>query len=248
MGYSFRLAARVLLYASSHRQDSTYHGLCYTSRGALTGMRNSSMGPPWGIDQTTMSERSYHGGTSRSFFNERERNVLFNDALNTFYLRLYGVRHMVKDHSDSEREYSLTPHGLLFQGWQQGFFYMHHPTDRMAHTMVFGTPVVENWLEWEIAQWVHHEGSIRRPWAKALTTEVHLAPFLWMQLQCWEILFSGHDRCNKGRGMCYPVCGIRLIKEPLLLIGKSSLCGGSGFPLSVSEWSFTIWLSPYNRK
>ena len=27
---------------------------------------------------------------------ERERNVLFNDALNTFYLRLYGVRHMVK--------------------------------------------------------------------------------------------------------------------------------------------------------
>ena len=34
----------------------------------------------------------------------RERNVLFNDALNTFYLRLYGVRHMVKDHSDSERE------------------------------------------------------------------------------------------------------------------------------------------------
>ena len=33
--YSFRLAARVLLYAPSHRQDSTYHGLCYTSRGAL---------------------------------------------------------------------------------------------------------------------------------------------------------------------------------------------------------------------
>ena len=32
-----------------------------------------------------------------------ERNVLFNDALNTFYLRLYGVRHMVKDHSDSEK-------------------------------------------------------------------------------------------------------------------------------------------------
>ena len=29
---------------------------------------------------------------------------LFNDALNTFYLRLYGIRHMVKDHSDSERE------------------------------------------------------------------------------------------------------------------------------------------------
>ena len=30
--YSYRLAARVLLYAPSHRQDSTYHGHCYTSR------------------------------------------------------------------------------------------------------------------------------------------------------------------------------------------------------------------------
>ena len=45
MGYSFRLAARLLLYASSHRQDDTYHDLCYTSRGALAGTRNSSMGP-----------------------------------------------------------------------------------------------------------------------------------------------------------------------------------------------------------
>ena len=43
---SFRLAARVILYASSHRQDNTYHGLCYTSRGALPGTRNTSMGPP----------------------------------------------------------------------------------------------------------------------------------------------------------------------------------------------------------
>ena len=46
IGYSFRLTARVLLYAPSHRQNCTYHGLCYTSRGALAGTRNSSMGPP----------------------------------------------------------------------------------------------------------------------------------------------------------------------------------------------------------
>ena len=46
IGYSYRLTARVLLYAPSHRQDHTYHGLCYTSRGALAGTRNSSMGPP----------------------------------------------------------------------------------------------------------------------------------------------------------------------------------------------------------
>ena len=44
IGYSFRLAARVLVYAPSHRHDSTYHDLCYASRGALAGTRNSSMG------------------------------------------------------------------------------------------------------------------------------------------------------------------------------------------------------------
>ena len=53
---------------------------------------------------------------------------------------------------------------------------------------------------------------------------------------------------NKGRGMYYPVCGMVHIKEPLLLIEKSSPCGGRGFPLSLSEWSFTICPVPYNRK
>ena len=40
-GYSFRLAARFLLYASTHIQDNTYHSLHYTSRGALARTRNS---------------------------------------------------------------------------------------------------------------------------------------------------------------------------------------------------------------
>ena len=35
-----------------------------------------------------------------TLYGRKEGNVLFNDALNTFYLQLYGVRHMVKDHSD----------------------------------------------------------------------------------------------------------------------------------------------------
>ena len=46
IGYSYRLTARVLLYAPSHKQDNTYHSLCYTSRGELAGTKNSSMGPP----------------------------------------------------------------------------------------------------------------------------------------------------------------------------------------------------------
>ena len=32
---------------------------------------------------------------------------------------------------------------------------MHHPTDRITHTTAFVSPVVEHWLEREIAQWVH---------------------------------------------------------------------------------------------
>ena len=49
-----------------------------------------------------------------------------------------------------------------------------------------------------------------------------------------------HDWCNKGCGIYYPDCGMVHIKEPLLLIGKNSPCGGSGFPLSLSEWSFLV--------
>ena len=46
IGYSYQLTARVLLFAPSHIQDSTYHCLCYTSRGSLAGRRNSSMVHP----------------------------------------------------------------------------------------------------------------------------------------------------------------------------------------------------------
>ena len=44
---------------------------------------------------------------------------------------------------------------LIVKRKHQGFFYMHHPTDRITHTTAFVTPVVEHWLEREIAQWVH---------------------------------------------------------------------------------------------
>ena len=55
IGYSFRLTA------PSHRQDSTYHGLCYTNRGALAGTRNSSMGSPHegSHHERTLLPRSY---------------------------------------------------------------------------------------------------------------------------------------------------------------------------------------------
>ena len=94
---------------------------------------------------------------------------------------------------------------------------MHHPTDRIEHTMDFVTPAVEHWLELEIdpTNPQHHE----------------------------RMVLLGSYNCN-----CSTVITALVVYKPLLLIGKSSLCGGSGFPLSLSEWSLTICLTPYNRK
>ena len=137
----------------------TYHGLCYTSRGALAGTRNSSMG-----------KRYSHFQMILTFFFDipltKEGNVLFNDVLNTFYLWCYRARNMEKDHSDVEIGNPLSPHGLLFPISSKGSFYMQYHTDRITHTSAFVTSVVEHWLEREIAQVVHHEGSIIRPIAQ----------------------------------------------------------------------------------
>ena len=54
--------------------------------------------------------------------NRKEGNVIFNDALNKFYLRLYDIRHMVKDHSDSEKGNLLPPHRLLLSINSKGSF------------------------------------------------------------------------------------------------------------------------------
>ena len=45
-----------------------------------------------------------------------------------------------------------------------------------------------------------------------------------------------YDLCNKGCGMCCPVCGMVHIKDPLLLIEKCSPCSGNNrFPFLLSE-------------
>ena len=89
IGYSYRLTARVLLYAPSHRQDNTYHGLCYTSRGALAGTRNSSMGDPGGSQNTnesfhnviwTRCPKTTFVGRSRLELAVAEATVVYNDG------------------------------------------------------------------------------------------------------------------------------------------------------------------------
>ena len=56
----------------------------------------------------------------------QEGYVLLNDTPNTFYIRLYVVRHMVEDHSAKEKtRCRLTGYSLKL-----GCFFMHHPTKR----------------------------------------------------------------------------------------------------------------------
>ena len=49
----------------------------------------------------------------------------------------------------------LPPHRLLFPISSKGSFICTIPQTGIAHTTAFVTPVVEHWLEREIAQWVH---------------------------------------------------------------------------------------------
>ena len=151
---------------------------------------------------------------------------------------------------------------------------MHHPTDRIIHTMdnTYHIPALAGTRNSSVGP--PHEGSIWRPiapWVNTLTTELHLAPVCPSVLVCnlsrRETLLHGrasahgaigqrinpllvslqpvfHDLCNKGYGMCYPVCGMVHIKEPLLLTGKNIPCG-SRFPLSLIG---PLFLTPYNHK
>ena len=196
MGYSFRLSARGILYAPSHRQDNTYHGLCYTSRGALDGtsccrVAQFIVGTKqqliiiWitfllsAIAEWLVITYIHTGSYDVSATGRKEGNVLFNDALNTFYLRLYGFRHVVKDHSDSERWNTQPPHGLLFPISRKGSFTCTIPQTGYHMPRSFYTSRGALTGTRNSSMGPPHEWSIRRPiapGAKALTTELHLAP------------------------------------------------------------------------
>ena len=66
-----------------------------------------------------------------------------------------AIWHLVKDHSDSKRKPFATISWAILSKQHQRLIYMHHTTDRIVHTMVFVTTIVEHWLEQEIVQWVH---------------------------------------------------------------------------------------------
>ena len=104
MGFSFRLAARVLLYAPSHRQNIKYSGLSYTNRGALTWMRNSSVGPAWRIDSMTHHTMC-------------ECSIMEPNLVPMFLLSTISVNREEISHSDNHSKFRncFVSHWLLFK-------------------------------------------------------------------------------------------------------------------------------------
>ena len=100
-------------------------------------------------------------------------HVLFKDAHTTFYLQLYGVGHMVKDHSDSERGNQLPP-----LGHDIGFFFSQtfELIDHCRHTYI------------QFSYWSVFSRSSDRSFM--------VDPLSYISFQ--SVLY---DWCNKGRGM-----------------------------------------------
>ena len=123
----------------------------------------------------------------KKWLNMKEGNVLFNDALNTFYLRLYGVRHMVKDHSDNERGNPLPPHSYSFRLAARVLSYApSHRQDSTYHGLCYTSCGALAGTR-NSSMGPAHEGSIRRPiapWAKAKHEVSGMILFKRMKKEC----------------------------------------------------------------
>ena len=68
----------------------------------------------------------------------KEGNVLFNDTINTFYLRLYGIRHIVKNQSEIGRE--ETCHHIGYYFWLAAMVLLYasfHRQDNTYHGLCY---------------------------------------------------------------------------------------------------------------
>ena len=127
--------------------------------------------------------------------------------------------------------------------------------------MAFVKPVVEHWLEGEIAQWVHpmkdrsddpshHERTLLAWYPSNFFSGVQhvsliLAFIPWMEPSWWtHWAISCSSQCSTTgitkAMVCAILSGMVHIKNP------SPCSGDSGFPLSLSKWTSTICPIPYN--
>ena len=147
------------------------------------------MGPPWRI----MSKHSNHGATSCSL--GLKEFYLFNDVLNTFYLWLCDIKHMVKDHSDSERGNPLLPlHELLFLISSEISFICTIPQTRWHIPQPLGA---RGWN----SKLIDNEGLIQwpiTPWADTPPQSYISLPWQW-EIIC---ILTYYDKQNEWMNEC----------------------------------------------
>ena len=115
---------------------------------------------------------------------------------------------------------------------------MHHPTDRIRLTTAFVTPVVEHWLNREIAQWVHplkdrsdnlsHHERTLLPWSYISLLNV-MTLCLTNKHTGYNITImrvNGHFTPQTGRchGACPGYCGIVATQLPAEVCGHADIC------------------------
>ena len=157
---------------------------------------------------------------------------------------------MVTDHSESERRNPLPPlHGLFFSTASKIYFIctilqtgQHTPW--ICYTSCGALVGMRNSSMRDQCDEPSHYEQMLCHISLLTARERDVASSVVRPLSYFSFQPVLHDWCTKGHhGMCYSVCGMVHIKEPLLLlIGKSSPCGRSGFPLAI--W---VVLSPYVR-
>ena len=151
-------------------QKSAFWAVCLLVVNECSGPKHTqwALKTRFGLETVPRCEPNIYESIGRSFRRCAIRgkeggNVLFNDALNTFYLRLYGVRHMVEDHPESERDNPLPPHGLLFPINSKGsFICSSHRQDCTYHSLCYTSRGALAGTR-NSSMGPPHEGSIRRP-------------------------------------------------------------------------------------
>ena len=126
---------------------------------------------------------------SRLIFGRKEGNVLF-DAFNTFYLRLYGIGHMVMDYREETccnhyigYSFSITARDLLYTPSQRENS-MYHSLYYTSHGALTRTRNRSVSPPWGIDPKTHHIIS------RCSTTELNLAPRLILGVQHYPHPFS----------------------------------------------------------
>ena len=132
---------------------------------------------------------------------------------------------------------------------------MHHPTDRITHTTAFVTPVVEYWLEREIAQWVHpmkdrsnkpshHEWTLYL-WAMSRSLLEKQSTYFYKWSHRLGLTTDCVTTCvTKAaiKAWVAPICTIPMGSSYCLGVSCGILVLSSSVELKASvEWDVTLW-------